>query len=229
MTFSKLGNIGLKIYLHFLYCISIYIQLSSAMFVNFNRLLFKSISHLPLLQFSNLLSFSLLLPFVSFFPFSLLLIYVHFSSSPHFFPISPSWHTPSFLTTPPFLPIPPSLLLLLSYLSLLFLLASFPCNTLFLCYTVHLHIFGILLFYSPPLHSFLSVLSIHSSSSSPLSYPYYPSSPSSSLRLTPFFPISHFVPTPPSLPLPSFPLSSNTPFPSRISLPSLSSLHTFLP
>ena len=95
---------------------NLYEYYSSAMFVYFNRLLFKSISLLPFLHFITLLPFFPLLPFLSLLPFSPLSILVRFlsflpllsypsipsnlsSSSYLLFPNS----SPSFLSIPPFL------------------------------------------------------------------------------------------------------------------------------
>ena len=113
---------------------NMYAYYSRAMFVSFNRLLFKSISLLPLLHYISLLPFFPLLPFPSLLPFSPPLL-VRFTSYLSFLFTLP-FPTPPVLPTSLFPPIFSSLIPpLLSYRSLLSLVASFPSNPLFLSYS----------------------------------------------------------------------------------------------
>ena len=124
------------------------------MFVYFNRLLFKNISHLPLLHFITLLLFFPV--FLSPFPFSPPPLHGHFPSSCPFLP------TPLFLPTTLFLHIPPSLPPLLFRLSLISLLASFPSIPFYLSYTS-----------IPSYPSYPSFLPIRTSNFTPPPTPHY--------------------------------------------------------
>ena len=111
---------------------NVYAYYSRAKFVYFNRLLFKSISLLPLLHFISLLPFflSFLFPFPSYLS-PLLFLSASLPPSLPFFSTLP-FPTPLFLLTSPFPPIFSSLIPpFLFFQSLLSLVASFPSNLLF--------------------------------------------------------------------------------------------------
>ena len=124
---------------------NVYAYYSRAMFVYFNRLLFKSISLLPLLHFISLLPFFPHLPFLYLLPFSPPLL-VDFPPS-----------LPSNLSISSSSLIPP----LLSFRSLLSLIASFPSNPLFFLIPPLIQplLFSTPSFF-PTLQSFLSLFSI---------------------------------------------------------------------
>ena len=180
---------------------NVYAFYSRAMFVYFNRLLFKSISLLPLFHFISLLPFFPLLPFLSLLPFSPPLL-VRFPSSLPFLSTLP-FHTPPFLLTSPFPPIssslnPPHIF----FRYLLSLVASFPSNPLFLSYSSisPTPSFSTPSFFPTPL--FHPIPSFHPT---PLFRPTTPSSPFllpiPFISIPPFHHTPIFLPIPPSLPL----------------------------
>ena len=189
----------------------VYAYYSSAMFVYFNRLLFKSIFPFLFLHFITFLPFFLLLsPSLS--------LLVRFPTFFSFHSTRPSFPTPLFIPTSSFPPIASSIIFpLLFFRSLYYLLASFPSNPLFLSYSsinptpsffypliLSYHSISILSLLSIlPLHSFLSFLPLHLFLSLFSVIPLF--SFLSLLFFLPFFSsYPSFTCSPPSLPLPHF-------------------------
>ena len=211
---------------------NVYAYYSRAMFVYFNRLLFKSISLLPLLHFISLPLSSLF--FLSF-PSHLSPLFFFFASLPPFLSFfTIPFPTPPFHPISPFSPISSSLIPpLFSLRSLLSLGASFPSNPLFLPYS---SINPTPSFFYPFILSCPSIPSYRSFPSYPF-FPFFPSIPFISvpsfhhipfvsflslLLFLPFFSsYPSFTCTLPSHPLPQFfsPTSSLHPLLSHHSFP----------
>ena len=174
---------------------NVYAYYSRAMFVYFNRLLFKSISLLPLLHFISLP------PFFLSFPSHLSPLFFFFASLPSSLPFfTLPFPTPPFHPISPFSPISSSLIPPpFSLRSLLSLGASFPSNPLFLSYS---SINPTPSFFYPFILSYPSIPSYRSFPSYPF-FPSFPSIPSyHSFHSYPLFPSYTllFLPIHPSLP-----------------------------